>query len=313
MDLSIVTTLYQSEPYVKEFHRRATAAAESFTQDFEIVFVNDGSPDASLAAALERHAEDPRVRVVDFSRNFGHHKAIMTGLDYARGKKVFLLDSDLEEPPELLDVFWDKMESTHCDVVYGVQRARKGSWFERGTGAIFYAVFNLLSPEPIPRNLITARLMTRPYVDALLLHREREICIAGLWAATGFQQEPVVVDKGNKGHSVYDLRRKITNLVNAITSFSNRPLVFIFYLGSLISLGATAAAAYLIIYRLFIGPLKDGWPSLMVSIWLLGGLTIFSLGVIGIYLSKIFTETKQRPYTIVRQVYERTSNGRSLS
>jgi putative glycosyltransferase len=313
MDLSIVTTLYQSAPYVKDFHERASAAAESITEDFEIVFVNDGSPDESLAAALERHAEDDRVRVVDFSRNFGHHKAIMTGLDYANGKKVFLIDSDLEEPPELLDTFWDKMRTTECDVVYGVQRTRKGNWFERAAGAVFYAVFNLLSPEPIPRNLITARLMTRPYVDALLQHREREICIAGLWAATGFQQEPVVVDKGNKGQSVYDLRRKFTNLVNAITSFSNRPLVFIFYLGSLISIGAAMAAAYLIIYRLFIGPLKDGWPSLMVSIWLLGGLTIFSLGVIGIYLSKIFTETKQRPYTIVRQVYERNGNGRSLS
>ncbi len=313
MDLSIVTTLYQSAPYVKDFHRRASAAAEQVTQDFEIVFVNDGSPDESLAAALERHAEDARVRVVDFSRNFGHHKAIMTGLDYARGDRVFLIDSDLEEAPELLDAFWDKMRATECDVVYGVQRTRKGRLFERAAGALFYAVFNLLSPEPIPRNLITARLMTRPYVDALLQHREREICIAGLWAATGFQQEPVVVDKGHKGQSVYDLRRKFTNLVNAITSFSNRPLVFIFYLGSLISIGATLAAAYLIIYRLFIGPLKDGWPSLMVSIWLLGGLTIFSLGVIGIYLSKIFTETKQRPYTIVRQVYERTNNGRPVA
>ncbi len=313
MELSIVTTLYQSAPYVKDFHERATAAAEAITQDFEIVFVNDGSPDESLAAALETHAEDDRVRVVDFSRNFGHHKAIMTGLDYAHGDRVFLVDSDLEEPPELLDTFWDKMRATECDVVYGVQRARKGKLFERAAGTLFYAVFNLLSPEPIPRNLITARLMTRPYVDALLQHREREICIAGLWAATGFQQEPVIVDKGHKGQSVYDLSRKFTNLVNAITSFSNRPLVFIFYLGSLISLGAAAAATYLIVYRLFIGPLKDGWPSLMVSIWLLGGLTIFSLGVIGIYLSKIFTETKQRPYTIVRQVYERNNNGRPVA
>jgi putative glycosyltransferase len=311
MDLSIVTTLYQSAPYVKDFHKRASDAARAVTDDYEIVFVNDGSPDESLAAALERHAEDDHVRVVDFSRNFGHHKAIMTGLDYAKGDRVFLIDSDLEEPPELLDTFWDKMKLTDCDVVYGVQRTRKGRFFERIAGSLFYAAFNFLSPEPIPPNLITARLMKRPYVNALLQHREREICIAGLWAATGFRQEPVIVDKGDKGDSVYDLRRKFTNLVNAITSFSNRPLVFIFYLGSLISLGAAAAAVYLIVYRLFIGPLKDGWPSLMVSIWLLGGLTIFSLGVIGIYLSKIFTETKQRPYTIVRQVYERNGNGRA--
>jgi len=161
-----------------------------------------------------------------------------------------------------------------------------------------------MSAPKIPPNLITARLMTRRYVSALLQHQEREMLIAGLWALTGFKQVPVVVRKHNRTASTYNLRRKISYMVNAVTSFSNKPLVFIFYLGCFILTVAGLAALDLIIRRLFFGTLLEGWASVVVSIWLLGGMTIFCLGVIGIYLSKIFIEVKQRPYAIVREIYE---------
>jgi putative glycosyltransferase len=189
-------------------------------------------------------------------------------------------------------------------VVYGVQRKRKGALFERISGAIFFKAFNALSTHPLPRNVITARLMNRKYVDALVRHQERETLIAGLWALTGFDQVPVTITKSSKHRSTYSLRKRVAHFVNAITSFSNKPLVFIFYLGCLILLLSTIAAVDLIVRKLFFGSLLVGWASLMVSIWLLGGLTIFCLGVIGIYLSKVFIEVKQRPYTVIKQIYE---------
>jgi putative glycosyltransferase len=147
--------------------------------------------------------------------------------------------------------------------------------------------------------------MSRRYVSALVQHQEREICISGLWVITGFTQVPLVVEKHCKGSTTYNAPKVIALLVNAITSFSNKPLVIVFYLGFGIMLVSSVAAVYLIVRRVFFGVLLIGWPSLIVSIWLLGGLTIFSLGIVGIYVSKIFIETKQRPYTVIRKLYER--------
>jgi putative glycosyltransferase len=304
MDLSIVTTLYYSAPHLEEFYARACAAAQAITNDFEIVLVNDGSPDDSLQIALSLYEKAARVKVVNLSRNFGHHKAMMTGLDHANGELIFLIDSDLEEEPELLETFYVELKATEADVVFGVQQKRKGGLFERVSGTVFFKLFNFLSTHPIPQNVVTARLMTRNYVEALVQHRERETLIAGLWALTGFKQVSLPVRKHSKTSSTYSLRAKVAHLVNAITSFSSKPLVMIFYLGCSILLLSTIAAVDLIVRKLFFGALLQGWPSLIISIWLLGGLTIFCLGVIGVYLSKIFIEVKQRPYTIVKEVYE---------
>jgi putative glycosyltransferase len=304
MDLSIVTSAFYSAPQLEEFYLRSCAAAEKITKSFEIIVVNDGSPDNSLEVALSLVRRDERVRVIDLSRNFGHHKALMTGLAHSCGDLVFLLDSDLEEEPELLAVFHQKLATTDADVVFGVQERRKGKLFERLSGFLFFKLFNALSSHSLPDNFITARLMKRKYVSALLQHREREMLLAGLWVLTGFTQVPLPVTKHSKGSSTYSIRLKIAQAVNAITSFSNKPLVLIFYLGCAILVLSTAAAIYLIIRKIIFGALLLGWASLIVSIWLLGGLTIFCLGIIGIYLAKVFIEVKQRPYSIVKDIYE---------
>jgi putative glycosyltransferase len=304
MDLSIVTTVYHSASYLEEFYTRTCAVAERLTTNFEIIFVNDGSPDNSLEIALSIYGRDKRVRLIDLSRNFGHHKAMMTGLAHARGNLIFLLDSDLEEAPELLETFHRELKANGADVIYGVQQKRKGKLLERISGAVFFKVFNVLSSHSLPRNLVTARLMRRKYVSALLRHQERETQIAGLWVLTGFKQVPVTVTKGHRKASTYDLRKRISSFVDAVTSFSGKPLVFIFYLGCFILLVSSVGALDLIIRKILFGTLLEGWASLIVSIWLLGGMTIFCLGVIGIYLSKVFIEVKQRPYTIVKDVYE---------
>ena len=304
MKLSIVATLYQSAPHIGEFHARASKAAKALvSEDYEIILVNDGSPDDSLSIAVTLADTDAHVSVVDLSRNFGHHKAMMTGLDHAVGDLVFLIDTDLEEEPEWLSLFHEALSTGNHDVVYGVQEQRKGGWFERVTGNAFYRLFNALSGIDLPRNVITARLMRQNYVSALLLHREREIMIAGLWQITGFDQKAQQVKKLQSSATTYTLRRKFSLMVNAITAFSNAPLVMIFNVGLTISAFALLYIGYLVYNWAFLARPLSGWTSVMGSIWLLGGLIISFIGVIGIYLAKIFTETKQRPYTIVRQVY----------
>ena len=304
MDFSIVSTLYYSAPYLEEFYTRVCDEVEKVSNEFEIILVNDGSPDNSLELAISLHEKDPRVKVVDLSRNFGHHIAMWAGLANTRGSCVFLIDVDLEEEPELFSKFYEKMQQTGADVVFGAQDKRKGKFFERLSGGIFWKLFSLLSSYPIPGNQLVARLMTRRYVDSLLEFREREVFLPGLWAMTGFKQVPLPVRKHSKGSSTYTLRKKIGQFVDAITSFSTTPLVFIFYLGALIVSVSSAAAIWLIIRRILFQQYLAGWPSLVVSIWLLGGLTIFCLGLIGIYLSKVFVEAKQRPKVIIRRVYE---------
>jgi len=303
MELSIVTTMYHSAPYLEEFYERVSKSAKEITDDYEIIFVNDGSPDNSLDIAVALHEKDSRVSVVDLSRNFGHHRAMMTGLGYARGEKVFLIDCDLEEEPELLGAFYEKFNNDGCDVVYGVQKTRKGGAFERISGNIFYALFNRLSGIRMPHNPVTIRLMSGRYVKSLLLYKERELFLAGIWHITGYQQEPLFIKKLSREGTNYSLRKKITMAINAVASFSDKPLIFIFYTGIFISSISALYILYLFIRKMFSGINVGGWTSLIVSVWFLGGLTILFIGIIGIYLSRVFVETKQRPCSIVRAVY----------
>ena len=255
MNLSVVATLYQSTSHIDEFHRRASAAARQLAGDsFEIILVNDGSPDDSLDRAIELTESDDHVVLVDLSRNFGHHKAMMTGLAHARGQKVFLIDIDLEEEPEWLLPFAAQMATEACDVVYGRQSRRRGGLVERLSGRWFYRFFRTLTGLALPENAVTARLMSRRYVDALLRHEERELFLAGIWHITGFVQQPYTVEKHSSSTTTYTLSRKISLLVNSVTSFSNAPLISIFYVGATISLLATAYIVYLIINGCF-------WPA----------------------------------------------------
>lgn len=304
MKLSIVTTLYHSAAFVQEFYKRIKKSAEKITQDYEIIFVDDGSPDNSLEIAIDLARHDEKIIVMELSRNFGHHKAIMTGLTRAKGDLVFLIDVDLEEAPELLELFFQQLNQKKSDVVYGVQKQRKGKWFERITGSIFYFLVNLLTSLNIKKNLVTARLMTKTYVRSLIRHHEREIFLAGLWQITGYKQTPILIDKGHRSNSTYDFYRKYSILLNSITSFSNKPLLYIFYFGLVISLLAFSYILYLLIEKIIFATPLAGWSSLIVSIWFLGGIIILFIGVIGIYISKIFMETKHRPYTIVKQIHQ---------
>ncbi len=304
MKLSIVTTLYKSSLYIDEFYTRASKEAQKITDEYEIIFVDDGSPDDSLQKVVALHEKDTKVKVIELSRNFGHHKAIMTGLSHAKGEFVFLIDCDLEEEPELLERFWEELhKEKDVDVVYGVQESRKGGWFERWSGSLFYKIYNLLSGIKIPSNQIMARLMKQDYVYNLARHRDRAVFLGGLFEVTGFKKKPLVCAKTDKGETTYSFIKKLSQALNSIISFSSKPLYMISLLGIFIFLISLLTVFYLIINKIFFSDPISGWTSILVSIYLLGGLILFSVGVVGVYINKLFDEVKERPYTVIKNIF----------
>jgi putative glycosyltransferase len=304
--LSIVTTLYQSAPTIQEFHRRVMQAAEAITDEIELVIVNDDSPDNSLELALALRESDPRVTIVDLARNFGHHKAMMTGLTYANGDLVFLIDSDLDEDPELLLMFQKRLLQGDCDVIYGFQEDRRGGPFGKISGFLYYWLLDALSDDSIPRNVLTARLMTKDYVKTLVRHRDRAFLISQLWSASGFTQIGLPTRKRSESKSAYSLRMRIEIFIKHVTTSSTKLLYIIFYTGFVLSLLATGVIAYYVLRYLFSGIGVDGFTSIIVSIWLFGGLITLILGILGLYIANILSETKRRPYTVIRRVYRTT-------
>lgn len=307
MKLSIVASMYKSAPYLKEFCERCCKAAEgAAVDDYEFILVNDDSPDDSLEVALALRKEDARIKVIDLSRNYGHHKAMMTGLKYAIGQRVFLLDCDLEEPPEVLSDWMLRMDDDPgLDVVYGVQKSRKGDWIERLSGWIFYRLVNMMSSRKLTVNMIVARLMSARYVKALVEHCDQEMYIFGLMELAGFRQQPLSVVKSCKGTTTYTFGRRLALMLNAVTNFSNKPLYMIFYWGVTISAFAFMYVIYLVSkWFYYSGKIVLGWTTLAVSIWAVGGFILTALGIIGIYLAKIFSETKPRPFTVIRHYYD---------
>lgn len=308
MKLSIVSTLYKSAAFLQEFYERSSVSARQLVaDDYEIVLVNDGSPDNSLELALKLQAVDRNLRVVDLSRNFGHHAAIVAGLAHSRGERILLMDCDLEEQPEWLKFFADKMEQSGADVVFGVQQERVASHLSNLLAELFWSALNAMSVVRIPHNPMTCRLMTRRYVDSLLSVGDRVLYLAGTFAWAGYVQESILLKKVPRPEfhrSTYNLTRKLVQVVDSFSSFSVAPLTLIFVAGLAIWFGSIFVALALLLKK-FLQPeiILSGFTSVMLSIWFLGGTIILGIGVVGLYVAKIFQESKRRPLYIVRAVH----------
>jgi len=300
--LSIVATMYKSAIFINEFCQRISKAATEHGGEWELILVNDGSPDDSLRKALDLQKTISQIIVVDLSRNFGHHQAILAGLREARGERVFLIDCDLEESPEWLKEFKGKIDETRADVVYGQQKFRKGNWFEEISGKAFYKIFNLLSKTKMPENWITARLMTKQYVDCLLQYQESALFLGGNFLLTGFKQEPYQIQKGFRGISSYNFKKRVILFIDAVTSFSPRPLYLIFTIGVFLTTIA-CIGFFIILVRALLGNTLTGWASLIASIWFFAGINIFCIGLIGVYVGKILIESKNRPLFHIKHIY----------
>jgi len=306
--LSIVTTLYKSERFLDVFVAQCQEALAGINCDnYELIFVNDGSPDHSLDKVLKLKESNDHIVAIDLSRNFGHHYAIMAGLSYTTGDYVFLIDCDLEVPPTQIPVFYTKITGEKdCDVVYGVQEKRKGSFIERTVGGLFYGFFNSLTDTRIPENLLTERIMSRRYVDELIKMGDKNIFMAGMMQWVGFKQIPITIKKGlREGESTYTLGKRISLSMQAITSFSSYPLIMLFKFGFFISTISVITGAYFLIQKLIYPEIVlSGFTFLIVVLLFSVGIIISSLGILGIYIDKLFNQTKNRQTFIVKNIYK---------
>jgi len=303
--ISIVATMYRSRRFLERFLAECLEALAALRcSDFEILLVNDGSPDDSLDYAISRRQDIAQLVVVDLSRNFGHHYAMQAGLRHARGDLVFLIDCDLEVSPLLLPAFKAKLDQSGSDMIYGYQEARKGGVFERASGGFFYTAFNLLSEIKIPENIATERIMTRRYVDALLQLGDRNLFLGGMMSWTGFQQLGLPLQKKQReGKSSYTLLRRINLMVNAVSSFSAQPLVWLFNIGLTVTTFSFLYVLYLLVRKILFDDALLGFTSVMALTTLSLGIMTTGMGIIGIYLGKVFTQVQNRPTYIVKDIH----------
>ncbi len=303
--LSIVSTMYRSRAFLEVFLAGCVESlAEIGINNYEIVLVNDGSPDDSIAYAKSRQADLPGLVVIDLSRNFGHHHAMQAGMRQASGALIFLIDCDLEVQPSVLVPFFERLRDTGADVVFGYQEVRKGSWFEQLSGGIFWKGFNLLSETKIPENILTERLMTRRFVEALLSLGDRNVFLGGMMSWTGFVQIGMpVLKKQRTGQSTYTLMKRVNLMVNAVSSFSSRPLTWLFNAGVLITALSFLYVAYLLARKVVFGDTLLGFTSLMAMMALSLGISTTALGLVGIYLGKVFNQVQNRPTYIIKDIH----------
>jgi polyisoprenyl-phosphate glycosyltransferase len=297
--LSVVAPVYNEELLIEAFYTRVCSALDGLP--FELVLVDDGSSDRTPIVLDQLAAGDPRVRVVYLSRNFGHQTALTAGLDHARGDAVVMLDSDLQDPPELILRMLDHWRAG-CDVVYAVREEREGeSRFKLATARWFYALFDKLAQVELQHNSGDFRLLDRRPLDALLSMRERSRFLRGMTVWVGYRQAavPYKRDPRYAGETKYTLPKMLKFSVDAISSFSHRPLQLAMLLGFLCSGVAFIAIPVVVVLRL-VGSYLPGFGSITIAILLLGGIQLISLGIIGEYVGRIYDEVKGRPLYLVR-------------
>ncbi len=307
MRLSIVVPCFNEEATLSELHRRATRAAEEVVgQDFEIVLVNDGSRDRTWQVMQALTDEHSSIAAVNLSRNHGHQLALSAGLSVARGDRILILDADLQDPPELLPEMMRLMDEG-ADVVYGQRRHRDGeTLFKRASATAFYRILKWLSDVRIPVDTGDFRLMSRRAVDVLNSMPETHRFIRGMVGWLGFKQVPLQYDRHQRsaGATNYPLRRMVRLAIDAITSFSIKPLRIASMLGMIFALLGLAGVLFSVSGWLF-GRTVPGWTSVMVVVLTLGGIQLTVLGIMGEYLGRLYIESKRRPLYVIDEIRTR--------
>ncbi|MGL4942300.1 MAG: glycosyltransferase family 2 protein [Thermoguttaceae bacterium] len=304
--ISIVVPVFNEEPSLREFYREVKDVLEKLPLKWEIVFVNDGSGDGSLDVIRSLNANDERVRAVHFAKNFGNQIAISAGLEHARGDAVIIMDADLQHPPELIPELVKRWQDEHYESVYA-QRTydAKTSRFKRFTSSLFHKTLNVLSDLDMPEGVSDFRLLDRAVVDYLNRMKERPRFLRALICWLGFRQcgVPYTTHPRFAGQSKFSIRKLIQLSIDGITAFSTKPLRWITYSGFLVAAIGIVYAMYVVYETFFIELKTAGWPTLIITILLLGGMQLISLGVIGEYLGKTYMETKERPlYTVQERI-----------
>lgn len=301
--ISIIIPVYNEEKTLYKLYSRLSHIINKCEENFEIIFINDGSEDSSLKILENINQQDKRYKVIDLSRNFGHQVAITAGIKYATGDAIILMDADLQDPPEVINELikeWKK----GFDVVYAVRKTRKGEKvFKLFTASLFYKLLNKLSPIDIPKNTGDFRLISRRVANQLNKINERSRFIRGLCSWIGYKQTKIyyVRDKRYAGKTKYTLMKMIRFAFDGLTSFSHIPLQIATYLGFLVSFSSFVYILFIFYSKYILKNTVPGWSSLMVAILFLGGVQLMSIGLIGEYIGRIFEEVKKRPLYVINK------------
>lgn len=306
--VSVVVPIYCEESLIGVLYQRLDAALTVLPHGYEheILFVDDGSHDGSLAELIALRDGDARVKVLSLSRNFGHQAAITAGMDAAAGHAVVIIDGDLQDPPEVILEMVDAWKQGF-EVVYGQRIARVGeSRFKRATAKAFYRLISSLSDTPLPLDAGDFRLMDRVVVDAFLQMPEEGRYIRGMITWLGFRQYalPYQRDARYAGETKYTLRKMVKLAIDGVTSFSSKPLSISMGFGMLVTAFSFAYLVWIVASRLMHPEVAvPGYASLLVAVLFLGGVQLMSVGVLGMYLARVFYETKRRPLYVVARRY----------
>jgi polyisoprenyl-phosphate glycosyltransferase len=302
-DISIAVPMHNESDGVDQFFHSVEEVLVNMGVTYEIVCVNDGSTDDTLELVLAHRDRNPAIKVVDFSRNFGKEIAQSAAIDFTKGLTVVPIDADLQDPPSLIPELFEKWREGY-EVVHATRLTRLGeSWFKRLTSGWFYRFYNLFAEVPIPKNTGDFRLMDRAVVEALKLLPERNRFMKGLFSWVGFSQTSVTFERAPRaaGFSKWSYWRLWNLALDGIFGFSTLPLRLWMYAGVLVSLGAITYAVWVIGKAIFFGINAPGYASLMTAVLFLGGIQLFSIGLLGEYVGRVFMETKNRPLYIIRK------------
>lgn len=299
--LSIIIPIYNEAQIIPELHRRLTNAAKEITEDYELIFINDGSRDNSLNELKMVAQQDSKSFFINFSRNFGHQIAVTAGIDHCKGEAIAIIDGDLQDPPELIPEMYRKHKEGY-EVVYARRETREGeSFFKKFTAKMFYRTLRNLTSVDIPLDTGDFRLIDRRIVDVLKQMPEQNKFLRGQIAWLGFRQTAVYFnrDKRKFGKSGYPLSKMLKFAMDGITSFSDKPLEFVTRLGFIISGLSFLVILYAVFSHFFLKETITGWTSLIISSMFIGGVQLISIGIIGEYISRINKNVLQRPLYII--------------
>jgi glycosyltransferase involved in cell wall biosynthesis len=305
VEISIVIPLYNESESIEHLFARLTPVLVGLNLNYEIICVNDGSQDDTIKRLIELNQQDPTIKIVSLSRNFGKEIALTAGIDYASGAAVIPIDADLQDPPELIEKLIAKWREGY-DVVYATRRSRQGdTWLKRISAMAFYQTIGRMSHVPIPANTGDFRLLDRRVVEAIKKLPERTRFMKGLFAWVGYKQTSVLFDRQprHRGQTTWNYWKLWNFALDGIISFSFLPLKIWSYVGVTISVVSLLYALMLVIRTLIFGVDVPGYASLMVAILFLGGIQLITLGVLGEYLGRVYEEVKGRPLYFVREEY----------
>lgn len=304
IDLSIVIPLHNEEKNIRPLYERITASLGKVTADYEIVFVNDASTDASLNVLKTLRRDDKRVKIVGLSRNFGHEIATTAGLKYSSGKAVIVMDADLQHPPEALPQLIEKHKEGY-DIVYALRRSRRAeSRYKVIMSKLFYRIINRIIEIELPFDLADFMLLSRRAVNAVLQFNENVRFFRGIVSWIGFKSSSIYYEEEERlsGDSKYNLSKLTRLAIDVITGYSIKPLTLVTYLGFTIFSVSFTLIVYYLAKTIIYGVSLPGYASLILSVLFIGGIQLLSIGIIGQYIGRIYTETQRRPLYLVDEV-----------